>query len=91
MDLPSVGEGMSLKARAAKHVERRLKFWGQANGISDTEETFCTPFRCFSENPEVMRSMIAWGDGLLEPFVPSAQINLAEPSKRLVRLLIGTG
>lgn len=59
--------------------------------MSPTLETFVTAARCISEKPDVIRSMMACGDGLLEPSVPSAQTSLCEESKLSVKLPTRTG
>jgi hypothetical protein len=68
-----------LKATAAKHSLKPLKFCGQWLGISSTLDA-CLTFRsCFGENPCVMCEMMSCGDGDAVPFVPSAHHMGVEP------------
>ena len=58
---------------AAKQSETRLKFCGQAFGISSGVGSCRTDWSCLSLKPLVTRPMISIAVGTPVPFVPSAQ------------------
>lgn len=88
-----VGEGKLVKATAAKHSENRLKFCGQANGMSSGVSTLFTAERCAGESPSITKFITSDGDGCEDDdkFVPSAQMSASEGSKTSLKAGMGAG
>jgi hypothetical protein len=72
--------GMSLNAIAAKHSDKRLKFWGHSDSISEGLATLLTAASCLEEKDDVMWAIISVGEGTAVPLVSSAHIRELEPS-----------
>lgn len=69
----------------AKQLERALKFCGHEDEISEKFETLLTPASWVDVKFDVILAMMSDGDGLLVPFVPSAQTKDLLPSNWLTR------
>jgi hypothetical protein len=88
-----VGGGKVVNATAAKHSEKKLKFWGHAAGISSGESTLRTADLCAGRRDWMTRFITSVGEGCVveELFVPSAHINANVGSNASASEIIGTG